>query len=105
MKKTVSIIALSAIAAVQIQAATTWNVSLWGKKRAFTENVEKLADAGLYSLFVSLDSPDPWEHDCSRGIPGLFETAVEGLKKMKRKGVFVACYWLGFPEREYQSPH
>ena len=24
--------------------ATTWNVSLWGKRRAFTENVEKLAE-------------------------------------------------------------
>ncbi|MEJ2044574.1 MAG: TRAP transporter substrate-binding protein DctP [Reinekea sp.] len=25
-------------------AATTWNVSLWGKRRAFTEHVEKLAE-------------------------------------------------------------
>jgi len=29
--------------ATQVQAATEWNVSLWGKQRAFTENVEKLA--------------------------------------------------------------
>jgi TRAP-type C4-dicarboxylate transport system substrate-binding protein len=28
----------------QVQAATEWNVSLWGKQRAFTENVEKLAE-------------------------------------------------------------
>lgn len=28
----------------EIQAATEWNVSLWGKRRAFTENVEKLAE-------------------------------------------------------------
>jgi TRAP-type C4-dicarboxylate transport system substrate-binding protein len=27
-----------------IYAATEWNVSLWGKRRAFTENVEKLAE-------------------------------------------------------------
>ena len=27
----------------QLNAATTWNVSLWGKPRAFTEHVEKLA--------------------------------------------------------------
>ncbi|AOY89096.1 C4-dicarboxylate ABC transporter substrate-binding protein [Marinobacter salinus] len=27
-----------------VQAATEWNVSLWGKRRAFTENVEKLAE-------------------------------------------------------------
>ncbi|MFT4651148.1 MAG: TRAP-type C4-dicarboxylate transport system substrate-binding protein [Polaribacter sp.] len=30
--------------ATQAHAATEWNVSLWGKQRAFTENVEKLAE-------------------------------------------------------------
>jgi len=28
----------------EVHAATVWNVSLWGKRRAFTENVEKLAE-------------------------------------------------------------
>lgn len=28
----------------EVYAATEWNVSLWGKRRAFTENVEKLAE-------------------------------------------------------------
>jgi TRAP-type C4-dicarboxylate transport system substrate-binding protein len=28
----------------EVWAATEWNVSLWGKRRAFTENVEKLAE-------------------------------------------------------------
>lgn len=28
----------------EVMAATEWNVSLWGKRRAFTENVEKLAE-------------------------------------------------------------
>lgn len=28
----------------ELQAATDWNVSLWGKRRAFTENVEKIAE-------------------------------------------------------------
>ncbi|MCW9079375.1 MAG: TRAP transporter substrate-binding protein DctP [Gammaproteobacteria bacterium] len=31
-------------AAGEVYAATEWNVSLWGKRRAFTENVEKLAE-------------------------------------------------------------
>ena len=53
------------------------------------KNVEKLANAGLYSLFVSLDSPHAEEHDRLRGMPGLFQTALEGMKKMKSKGVFV----------------
>jgi TRAP-type C4-dicarboxylate transport system substrate-binding protein len=30
--------------ATHVHAATEWNVSLWGKQRAFTENVEKLAE-------------------------------------------------------------
>lgn len=32
------------LVATEVHAATEWNVSLWGKRRAFTENVEKLAE-------------------------------------------------------------
>ncbi|MDO6682200.1 MULTISPECIES: TRAP transporter substrate-binding protein DctP [unclassified Oceanobacter] len=39
----VSALSLSFIAP-EVMADTTWNVSLWGKRRAFTENVEKLAE-------------------------------------------------------------
>lgn len=53
------------------------------------ENVEKLADAGLYSIFVSIDSSTPEEHDRLRGMPGLFENAMNGLQKLKSKGVMV----------------
>lgn len=35
---------LGAFVATEIHAVTEWNVSLWGKRRAFTENVEKLAE-------------------------------------------------------------
>ena len=42
------------------------------------EVAEKLAKAGLYSIFVSIDSPNPKEHDQLRGMPNLFETAIEG---------------------------
>lgn len=53
------------------------------------ENAQKLANAGLYSLFVSIDSPNAEEHNKLRRMPGLFESAIEGLKIMKSKGVFV----------------
>ena len=33
-----------ALIATEVHAATEWNVSVWGKRRAFTENVEKLAE-------------------------------------------------------------
>jgi len=35
---------VGSFAIAEVHAATTWNVSLWGKRRAFTENVEKLAE-------------------------------------------------------------
>jgi len=46
MKTTLMISAAlgASLLAAEIHAATEWNVSLWGKRRAFTENVEKLAE-------------------------------------------------------------
>ncbi len=48
MKQFKTMAVLSAIAvsfvAAEVQAATSWDVSLWGKRRAFTEHVEKLAE-------------------------------------------------------------
>ncbi len=38
-----SALAVSFVAG-EVHAATEWNVSLWGKRRAFTEHVEKLAE-------------------------------------------------------------
>ncbi|RDE18069.1 C4-dicarboxylate ABC transporter substrate-binding protein [Motiliproteus coralliicola] len=43
-KALVASLALAGFAATEVHAATEWNVSLWGKRRAFTENVEKLAE-------------------------------------------------------------
>lgn len=43
-KALIASMALGSMVAVEVQAATEWNVSLWGKRRAFTENVEKLAE-------------------------------------------------------------
>jgi len=53
------------------------------------DNVKRLVDAGLYSIFVSLDSPVPEEHDGMRGIEGIYDRAVEGIMKMKDQGVMV----------------
>jgi MoaA/NifB/PqqE/SkfB family radical SAM enzyme len=52
------------------------------------ENVNKLVDAGLYSLFLSIDTIDPEEHNKLRGMPGLFQTGIEGVKRVKSKGIF-----------------
>jgi TRAP-type C4-dicarboxylate transport system substrate-binding protein len=39
-----TVLLAGALGAGDVMAATEWNVSLWGKRRAFTENVEKLAE-------------------------------------------------------------
>ena len=47
MKRTclkIAIVGSLSVALVGEAAATEWNVSLWGKRRAFTEHVEKLAE-------------------------------------------------------------
>lgn len=53
------------------------------------ENIQRLVNSGLYSLFVSIDSPIAEEHDNLRNMPGLFESAIEGIRKAKLKGIFV----------------
>ena len=45
IKRTVLLFTImGSLFAAEIHAAVEWNVSLWGKRRAFTENVEKLAE-------------------------------------------------------------
>ena len=53
------------------------------------KNADLLAEAGLYSIFVSIDNPNPEEHDKLRRKPGVFEAAIKGLQRMKERGVFV----------------
>jgi MoaA/NifB/PqqE/SkfB family radical SAM enzyme len=53
------------------------------------ENLDKLSEAGCDTLFVSLDSPVPEEHDSLRGVPGLYDKAVEGIKLAVSKGMAV----------------
>ena len=45
------------------------------------ERCKELKRAGLDSLYVSVDSSDPKTHDKMRGVPGLFDRAVEGLQQ------------------------
>ena len=53
------------------------------------ENVEKLRDAGLYALYVSVDSPVEEEHDRLRGMNGCFRAALEGVERCRKAGILV----------------
>lgn len=49
--------------------------------------VLRLKEAGIDIVRVSLDSPEPGEHDALRGVPGVFGKAVEGLRLCRRHGL------------------
>lgn len=53
------------------------------------ERSRELRQAGLDSVYVSLDSADPQRHDGLRQKPGLFKRALEGLEAAKRLGFSV----------------
>jgi len=44
-----------------------------------SDRVKELKEAGLDSIFISIDSADPDRHDTFRGTKGLFARAVEGI--------------------------
>jgi MoaA/NifB/PqqE/SkfB family radical SAM enzyme len=53
------------------------------------ENLDKLNAAGCDTLFVSLDSPVPEEHDRLRGVPGLYDRVIEGIERAVSRGMAV----------------
>ncbi len=67
--------------ATESLAATEWNVSLWGKRRAFTENVEKLAQlvekktSGNFKLKISYGGLSKSKENLDGISIGAFEMA------------------------------
>lgn len=43
---------------------------------------QRIVDAGLDQLLVSIDGPDAESHDAIRGVPGTFEKAMRGLSHL-----------------------
>jgi MoaA/NifB/PqqE/SkfB family radical SAM enzyme len=53
------------------------------------ERTRSLKDAGLWAVQISLDSPDPEEHDRRRGWAGCFRAVEDGIKAAREAGLFV----------------
>jgi len=53
------------------------------------ENVKRLAESGMQTINVSIDHVDPKIHNELRGIPHLYEKAVEGAMRAKAAGILV----------------
>ncbi|MCK4937728.1 MAG: radical SAM protein [Methanosarcinales archaeon] len=56
------------------------------------EKAQALADAGLYAVNVSLDSPKEGEHDRIRGREGVFNDAMAGIGHCLDAGLLVDIY-------------
>jgi radical SAM protein with 4Fe4S-binding SPASM domain len=50
---------------------------------------EKIKNAGIKRVSISLDGADATTHDTFRGIPGAFDAAVYGMKNLQQVGVSV----------------
>jgi len=53
------------------------------------ERIEEMSSAGIYGLQISLDSPDPEDHDSMRGSDGAFAAVERGVKEARRAGLLV----------------
>ncbi|BBO15740.1 Fe-S oxidoreductase [Candidatus Brocadia pituitae] len=51
------------------------------------DNVRKLAQAGLFSLNISIDSSEPELHNEFRAVPGCYQKAFEGAERCRKAGI------------------
>jgi MoaA/NifB/PqqE/SkfB family radical SAM enzyme len=63
-----------------------------------SQKVKALHDAGLDSVYVSIDSANPTAHDRMRHHKGLFAKAVEGISAAKKLGMTVGISTCLTPE-------
>ena len=56
------------------------------------EKAKSLKEAGLYSLSISIDSPFEKKHDEMRGVSGVFQKAIDGIKNALAAGLLVNMY-------------
>jgi MoaA/NifB/PqqE/SkfB family radical SAM enzyme len=61
------------------------------------ELAQKLKQAGLFAIRVSLDSPFQDEHDRIRGRIGAFQDAISGIKNALRAGLLVDLFMVTSP--------
>jgi MoaA/NifB/PqqE/SkfB family radical SAM enzyme len=75
---------VSLVASLDTVALIFTNALALDEKKALA-----LKEAGLTAVFISLDSPDPAEHDRLRGQKGSFLAVSEGVKNAVREGLAV----------------
>jgi MoaA/NifB/PqqE/SkfB family radical SAM enzyme len=66
-------------------------------------NARRLKEAGLFSLNVSLDSPDPATHNRLRRVERCWERAVAGIEQAKKAGLLCGISTYATPERLHRG--
>ncbi len=64
-----------------------------------SENIARLQEAGLFSLMVSLDHPNPTDHDRMRRSPGCWKRAVAGIGRCLEAGLLCGISTYATPTR------
>ncbi len=67
------------------------------------ERIEEIKSAGIYGLQVSLDSPEPAEHDHLRGSNGAFAAVEKGILAARRAGLLVGISTYATRRRVYED--
>ncbi|ADC66265.1 Radical SAM domain protein [Ferroglobus placidus DSM 10642] len=62
-------------------------IAFSGTKLATKQKLEKLKEAGVARIAISLDGSNPEIHDYFRGVTGTFETSLEILEMAKEIGI------------------
>lgn len=62
------------------------------------ERAKELRQAGLDSIYISIDAADPQQHDEFRGKPGLFQQALKGIQRAKKLGFSIGLSATVTPE-------
>ncbi len=63
------------------------------------ENARRLKDAGLFSVYVSIDSSDPATHDRLRRVPRGWERALAGVERALHAGLLCGISTYADPQR------
>ncbi|WP_081859204.1 radical SAM protein [Desulfohalovibrio reitneri] len=61
-----------------------------GRADRIARVADALAEAGVYTFWISLDSADPSTHERNRGLPGVAEGLARGLEIFHRRGLYPA---------------
>jgi MoaA/NifB/PqqE/SkfB family radical SAM enzyme len=62
------------------------------------EKAKELKNAGLYAVLISLDSPDPKEHDRIRGRTGCYEDVMNGISNSLDAGLLTGLFVVITPD-------